>query len=96
MSNGRVSNYRIAYNGDKDVNNVHHIGVEYNGNYFSVIFGEYVNGGFCSIPNWNVGCELAELDDVGWNKRVLSELFENSGIGNCIAQAIARFARKDV
>ena len=39
-----MENYKIGYNGDAYVENIHHIGVEYNGNYYSVIFGEYVNG----------------------------------------------------
>ena len=50
-----MADYRISYIGDNNVGNVHHIGVDFNGNYYSVIFGKYVNGGFFSIPNWNCG-----------------------------------------
>lgn len=38
--------YKISYIGDKGISNIHHIGIDYNGNYYSVIFGKYVNGGF--------------------------------------------------
>lgn len=47
--------YKIAHTWDDNINNVHHITVEYNGNSYSVIFGRYINGGFFSIPNW--GCK---------------------------------------
>ena len=62
-----MADYRISYIGDNNVGNVHHIGVDFNGNYYSIIFGRYVNGGFFSIPNWNCGGELATFDDVFWN-----------------------------
>lgn len=65
--------YSIDYVGDTRISNVHHLGIEYNGNYYSVIFGEYVNGGFFSIPNWNCGGELAEaIRDRMQNKIVAS------------------------
>ena len=31
--------YEISYIGDSSVADVHHIGINYNGNYYSVIFG---------------------------------------------------------
>lgn len=89
-----MSKSEIVYNGDKDVNNVHHIGVEYNGNYYSIIFGEYVNGGFCSIPNWGVGCELSELDDIPYNIIQLGKVFLNEKVGRVIAEAIAKCSKK--
>lgn len=46
-----MTNYKISYIGDSQVGNVHHIGISHDGNYYSVIFGEYANGGFFSIPN---------------------------------------------
>lgn len=81
--------YKISYNGDNYINNVHHIGVDYNGNYYSVIFGEYVNGGFCCIPNWNIACELAEFDDLQWNEESLSKMLDNK-VAKVIALAISR------
>ena len=41
-----MADYKISYIGDNKVKNMHHIGVDFNGNYYSVIFGKYVNGGF--------------------------------------------------
>lgn len=52
---------KIEFVGDSNVSNVHHIGISYDGEYYSVIFGKYVNGGFFSIPNWNCGGELASF-----------------------------------
>lgn len=34
---------------------------------FHLIFGHQINGFFLCIPNWQFGCELAELDDENWN-----------------------------
>lgn len=89
-----MADYKISYIGDNNVGNVHHIGVDYNGNYYSVIFGEYVNGGFFSIPNWNVGGELATFDDVFWNAESIGKSLKSKKSGEAIAKAIAKFAGK--
>ena len=34
---------------------------------FHLIFGSQINGRFLCIPNWQFGCELAELTDKDWN-----------------------------
>ena len=73
---------------------VHHIGVDFNGNYYSVIFGKYVNGGFFSIPNWNCGGELATFDDVFWNAESIGRSLKSKKSGKAIAMAIAKFAGK--
>lgn len=67
------------------------LGVEYEGNYYSVIFGEYTNGGFCCIPNWEVGCELSSVDDVFWNKTSIGNALKDRHVGKIIAMAIAGF-----
>ncbi len=69
----------------------HHIGINYNGNYYSVIFGRYVNGGFFSIPNWNCGGELATFNDVFWNTESISKAIKSKRVGKVIAMAIAEF-----
>lgn len=90
-----MADYEISYIGDSSVKNVHHIGVNYNGNYYSVIFGEYVNGGFCSIPNWEVGCELSyAMDDVTCNSTSIGNALNNRGAGKVIAMAIAEFTKE--
>lgn len=85
-----MADYKISYIGDSSIGNVHHIGIEYDGNYYSVIFGRYVNGGFCSIPNWNVGCELANFSDVFWNTEQLQVALKKK-VAKVIALAIAEF-----
>ena len=87
-----MGDYRITYIGDSCVSDVHHIGVEYDGNYYCIIFGKYVNGGFCSIPNWNAGCELSNFTDVFWNTEKLYETLKNKKKAKAIALAIAEFA----
>lgn len=86
-----MANYRISYIGDSSISNVHHIGVEYDGNFYSVIIGEYVNGGFCCIPNWNVGCELANLSDVFWNKESIGRVLKSKKAAGVIATAIKEY-----
>ena len=89
-----MADYRISYIGDNNVSNVHHIGVDFNGNYYSVIFGKYVNGGFFSIPNWNVGGELGEFSDTFWNEESLSRALRSKKAAKVIAMAIAEFAEE--
>ena len=86
-----MSDYRISYIGDNSVGNVHHIGVDYNGNHYSVIFGRYVNGGFFSIPNLNVGGELGQFSDTFWNEESLSKVLKSKKAAKAIAMAIAEF-----
>lgn len=88
-----MADYKISYIGDKNVGNVHHIGLDYNGNYYSVIFGKYINGGFFSIPNWNCGGELAAFNDVFWNAESISKAIKSKRVGKVIAMAIAEFVK---
>lgn len=89
-----MANYKISYIGDNSVGNLHHIGVDYNGNYYSVIFGRYINGGFFSIPNWNVGGELGQFGDTFWNEESLSRVLKNKKAAKAISIAIAEFAEE--
>lgn len=38
--------YEITYIGSLEINDIHHIGINHNGNYYSVIFGKYINVDF--------------------------------------------------
>ena len=89
-----MADFKISYIGDNNVENVHHIGVDFNGNYYSVIFGKYVNGGFFSIPNCNVGGELGEFSDTFWNEESLRRVLKSKKAAKVIAMAIAEFAEE--
>ena len=45
--------------------------VEARGYSFHLLFGSQSSGHFLCIPDWNIGCGLASLDDTGWNLRSL-------------------------
>lgn len=90
-----MADYKITYNGDKQIKNIHHVGIDYNGNYYSVIFGEYVNGGFCCIPNFGVGCELSDFADTFWNTESLNKVLKNKCAAKAIAMAISGFGNKE-
>lgn len=87
--------YRISYIGDDNIKEVHHIGIDYNGNYYSVIFGKYVNGGFCSIPNFGVGCELSSFSGVFWNTDSLGRVLKSKRAAKAIAMAIAELGETE-
>lgn len=74
------------------VSNCHELSVDYNGNNYMVIYGRHINGGFCCIPNWNVGCELSQPEDVFWNREKLSSIVGN-GAAKVIANAIMQHAQ---
>lgn len=86
--------YEISYIGDSSIENVHHIGISYDGNYYSVIFGEYVNGGFFSIPNWNCGGELTQFWDKSWNEESIYKALKRKKAAKVIAMAIAEFVKE--
>lgn len=88
-----MANYKISYIGDNNISNIHHIGVEHNGNYYGVIFGRYVNGGFFSIPSQCVGGELAQFGDIFWNTESIYKSLKNKNAAKAIAYAIAEFEK---
>lgn len=87
--------YRISYICDSSIGSIHHIGVDYNGNCYGVIFGKYVNGGFFSIPGYGVGGELSyDFGDVLWNTESLSRVLKSKKAAKAIALAIANFSKE--
>lgn len=87
-----MDKYKIETIGDRAIDDVHHIGISYDGNYYSVIFREYINGGFFSIPNWNVGGELSSsFSDVFWNTESIGKVIRRKKAARQIALAIAEF-----
>lgn len=89
-----MSDYKITYHGDDSINSMHHIGIEYNGNYYSVVFGKYVNGGFFSIPGWSAGGELGAFDDVFWNTESIGRALKSKKAAKQIALAIAEYSKQ--
>ena len=68
------------------------ISVAVNGYSYLVIFGTHINGGFCCITAWGVGCELSSHEhftDIGFNAERIGKALKNSAAGLCIAKAIA-------
>jgi hypothetical protein len=47
--------------------NPYEIEVSARGSYYHVVFGKHAYGNFLCIPNWDVGCELADFSDIFWN-----------------------------
>lgn len=75
---------------------VKNITVEWNGNYYNVIYGKHENGGFYSIPNWNAGGELSSwYDDVFWNTESISKSLKSKMAAKAIAEAIAYADKKE-
>lgn len=70
---------------------VHEISVDYGGNNYLVIYGQHINGGFISIPNWNVCVEASahsSWEDVLYNKLTLEEQAKIGKAAGTIATAI--------
>ena len=53
---------------------------------YHFIYGKYTHGYYISIPNWYIGCPMADYRDVFWNKNSLKE----AGMSACDAETIAR------
>ena len=74
-----------------DISDVHHITVDYDGYSYTVIFGKYINGGFFSIPNFNVSGELGGFSDVSWNTDSIYSALKDSDAAKAIAKAIKEY-----
>ncbi len=66
------------------------VSFEANGSYFLVIYGKHVNGGFCCIPNWNIGCEMADPEDSFYNY----EKLRAAGLNKVDAEAVAKVIKQ--
>ena len=53
--------------------NPYEIEVSALGNYYHIVFGEHAYGNFLCIPNWDIGCEIADFSDLFWNTERLSK-----------------------
>lgn len=90
-----MADYIINQNGDAGISNVHHIVVDWNGNRYNVIFGQYMNGWFCCIPDWNIGCGLSDPEDTFWNVESLGRQLKSKRAAKAIACAISDFAKSE-
>lgn len=59
--------------------------ISINGYSYLLIYGKHINGYFCSIPNHNLGCEMAEPNDTYYNSKKLN----NAGLDIITAKKIA-------
>ena len=86
MSNRKTKNVSRETNKFYSLENIKKTGATYN-----VIFGEYANGGFFSIPNWNCGGELANFWDKYWNENSIYKALKRKKASKIIALAIAEY-----
>lgn len=61
-----------------------------NGYSHLVIYGKHINGYFCCIPDWNVGCEMVEPNDTQWNYQSLCKTGLNQSDAKIIVQEIKK------
>lgn len=69
------------------------ISVNVKGMPYLVIYGEHVNGNFCSIPNYGWGCEMAEPIGVNYNIRSLLNCGAPKDVAEALAKAIEQHAK---
>ena len=85
---------KVTDYGNVSMSNVRHINIDYEGYSYHVIYGRYINGGFFSVPNWNVGGELAAFDNVLWNTESIARALKKKKVAKQIALAIATYGRQ--
>lgn len=85
---------KVTDYGNVSMSSVRHINIDYEGYSYHVIYGRYINGGFFSIPNWNVGGELATFDNVLWNTESIARALKKKKVAKQIALAIAEYGRQ--
>lgn len=68
------------------------IEVSARGSYYHIVFGEHAYGNFLCIPNWDIGCALADLSDLFWNTERLCKHLNKA---DALSVAKALFMIKD-
>ena len=61
---------------------------------YLTIYGKHVNGYFCCLPSFSIGCEMAEPDDIFYNKARLIEAGLSVDQANNVARAICEIANQ--
>lgn len=59
---------------------------------YLVIYGEHINGNFCCIPNWKLGCEMSFPNEVVYNQHKLIDCGVEKGIAKELAKAIQTYS----
>ena len=62
--------------------------VDCDDNNYLVIYGKHINGGWCCIPNWGIGCEMSDPDDTFYNYENLVRRGIEAPHAKAIANAI--------
>lgn len=76
---------------------VKELDVNWNGNYYHVIYGKHANGGWFAIPNWNAGGELSSFwDDVFWNTESICRSLKSKRAARVIALAIMENEKENI
>lgn len=55
---------------------------------YLIIYGEHVNGYFCSVPGWKWGCEMADPEEVAYNRDKLIDCGASEKVAQALAEAI--------
>jgi len=71
------------------------IAVEADNYNFLVLYGQHINGGWCCIPNWGIGCEMGSPSDTFHNTKKLLQLGLSETAAKGIAAAIRQRYLKD-
>lgn len=72
------------------------ISVDVDGLNYLVIYGSHINGGWCCVPNWGIGCEMSDASDTFYNMEALIHVGLSSAAAKAIAAAIAESVKTEV
>ena len=70
------------------------ISVDSNGSNFLLLYGQHINGYWCCIPNWRIGCEMSDPSDTFYNREALERCGISKRNASDIAAAIKEAADK--
>lgn len=77
------------------MSNLFEFNCNYNGSSYVVLYGEYVNGYFCCIPSENISCDMAEPNDLFYNRESLEKSGIESEFASVIVSSIKNIHEKD-
>lgn len=55
---------------------------------YLVIYGRHINGYFCCIPNWKIGCEMSDPNEVAYNCDKLIDCGMKQDVAKELAESI--------
>ena len=93
-TDGEVSEWTVTWSVTHRMRGATHLCIKGRGSVFDMVIGKYDGGNFLCIPAIDVGCGLANFNNISWNNEKLSKFVTETDAAT-ITKALQHFGMKE-